>query len=145
MESQNAGEDMIYVAVVDDDASLCRSASRLLRIAGFQAVTYPSAEAFLHDTKRPHFDCLLLDIQLEGMSGIELRARLASVNDPTPIIFITAHDEPEMRAQALAGGCAGFFRKCDSAELVLEAIWRAVGNLQPKGPPSADKDSINKT
>ena len=62
----------IYVAVVDDDENLCRSYGRLLRAADIQPVTYPSAEAFLADTKRPQFDCLVLDIQLGGMSGIQL-------------------------------------------------------------------------
>ncbi len=128
MQSRGVGNDIIYVAVVDDDESLCRSFSRLLRTAGFQAISYPSAEAFLQDTKRPRFDCLVLDIQLGGMSGIELSRRLAAVKDPTPIIFITAHDDPDVQAQAVAGGCGGFFHKSDSAQLVLEAIRQAAGS-----------------
>jgi CheY-like chemotaxis protein len=106
MEALNAGKDNICVAVVDDDESACRSLSRLLRLSGLQPVTYRSAEDFLEDAKRPRFDCLLLDVQLQGIS---------------------AHDEPEVRAEALASGCAGFFRKTDSAELVLSAIRRASG------------------
>jgi FixJ family two-component response regulator len=111
---------------VDDDESVGRSFSRLLRTVGFQAVCYTSAEALLEDTKRPRFDCLVLDIQLEGMSGLELCRRLAAVRDATPIVFITAHDEPELRAAALAAGCAGYFRKTEPGEHVLEAIRRAV-------------------
>jgi FixJ family two-component response regulator len=125
MNPLGVGRDTIYVAVVDDDESVCRSFSRLLRIAGFQAVTYASAEALLEDAKRPRFDCLVLDIQLEGMSGLELSRRLLAVRDSTPVIFITAFDEPEVRAQAMSCGCAGYFRKTESAELVLEAIRRA--------------------
>ena len=117
----------IYVAVVDDDESVCRSLSRLLRAANFQPVTYPSAEGFLADKKHPRFDCLLLDIQLKGMSGLDLSRRLAAVKDGTPVIFITAHDDPEVRAQAKASGCAGYFRKTDSGADVLAAIRRAVG------------------
>ena len=117
---------VIYVAVVDDDASACRSFSRLLRAGGFQSVTYGSAEALLEDDKRPRFDCLLLDIQLGGMSGLELSRRLAAVRDLTPVIFVTAHDDPEMRSQALASGCAGYFKKTDSAGVILEAIRRTV-------------------
>jgi FixJ family two-component response regulator len=112
----------IYVAVVDDDASLRRSLSRLLRAAGFQPITYPSAEAFLDDDKRPDFDCLLLDIRMNGMSGIELQEQLTESGSATPIIFITAHDDPETRKQALAAGCAGYFRKTDSGVEVLAAI-----------------------
>ncbi len=144
MQTRGAGKSIIYVAVVDDDESVCRSFSRFLRIAGFQAVTYASAEAFLQDAKRPRFDCLVLDIQLGGISGLELTQRLGAVNDPTPVIFITAHDEPEVRAQALACGCAGYFRKSDPAEVVLNAIRRAAGisgSEDPESGESSDKNS----
>jgi FixJ family two-component response regulator len=117
----------IYVAVVDDDESVCRSLSRLLRAAHFQPIAYASAEAFLADRKHPKFDCLVLDIQLGGMSGLELRQRLSAVKDCTPVVFITAHDDPEVRAQVEASGCAGFFRKTDSGVDVLAAIRRATG------------------
>jgi FixJ family two-component response regulator len=125
----------IYVAVVDDDESLCRSMSRLLRAAHLQPITYPSAEAFLADTKRPKFDCLVLDIQLKAMSGLDLSRRLSAVNDLTPVVFITAYDDPEVRAQAEASGCAGYFRKTDSGADVLVAIRRAI---------SGDSDSARK-
>lgn len=114
----------VYVAVIDDDESLCRSMSRLLRAAGFQAVTYPSAEDFLQDRKHPQFDCLLLDVQLTGISGIELRRRLAAVGQSTPVIFVTAHDEPELRQEAESVGCAGYFSKTALGSEVLEAIRR---------------------
>lgn len=114
----------IYVAVVDDDESLCRSFGRLLRAAGIQPVTYSSAEAFLADAKHPKFDCLVLDIQLGGISGIELRRRLSAAGETTPVIFITAHDDAETRAEAETVGCAAYFRKTDSGAEVLEAIRR---------------------
>jgi FixJ family two-component response regulator len=114
----------IYVAVVDDDESVCRSFGRLLRAAGIQPITYDSAESFLTDTKHPQFACLLLDIQLGAMSGIELAQRLATEGGRIPIIFITAHDSPEARAEAKAAGCAAYFRKTDSGAEVLEAIRR---------------------
>jgi FixJ family two-component response regulator len=117
----------IYIALVDDDESVCRSLSRLLRAAHFQPIAYPSAEAFLADRNHPRFGCGVLDIQLKGMSGLELSQRLSGVKDGTPIIFITAHDDPEARAQAMAGGCAGYFRKTDLGADVLAAIRRVVG------------------
>jgi len=126
MNSQN-----LYIAVVDDDESVCRSFCRLLRTAHFQPIAYSSAEAFLADTKHPKFDCLVLDIRLEGISGLELRERLAAVQDVTPVVFITAFDDPELRAQAEASGCAGFFRKSDAGSDVLAAIRRATGLLDP--------------
>jgi FixJ family two-component response regulator len=114
----------IYVAVVDDDESVCRSFGRLLRAAGIQPVTYTSAESFLADTKHPQFGCLVLDIQLGAMSGIELAQRLVGDGGHIPIIFITAHDDPEARAAAEAVGCAAYFRKTTPGSEVLEAIRR---------------------
>ena len=116
----------IYVAVIDDDESVCHSMSRLLRAARFQPIAYPSAEAFLADKNHPRFDCLLLDVQLKEMSGVELHRRLAAVKDATPVIFITAYDDPQARAQAEATGCAGFFRKTDPGTDVLAAIRAAI-------------------
>lgn len=111
-----------YVAVIDDDDSLCRSLGRLLYAAGIRFVTYSSAEAFLSDSRRPQFDCLLLDIQLGGMSGIELSRELGAAGSTTPVIFITAFDESDMRERALQSGCAAYLRKTDPAEMVLGAI-----------------------
>ena len=123
----------IYIAVIDDDESTCRSMGRLLRAAHLQPVTYPSAEAFLTDTNRPMFACLVLDIQLTGISGLDLRQRLAAVEDVTPVVFITAHDDPAMRTQAEAFGCAGYFRKTNSGTDILAAIRRVIGLEGPEG------------
>ena len=115
----------IYVAVVDDDLSVRRSFARLLRAAGIEAITYDSAEALLADSKCPRFDCMVLDVQLSGMSGIELARVLSrAAGDRVPIIYITAYDRPEARAEAQVTGCAGYFRKTDSGDDVLEAILR---------------------
>lgn len=127
-DSQNT-----YIAVVDDDESICRSMRRLLCAAHFQPITYSSAECFLADTKHPHFDCMVLDIQLGGMSGLELSRRLASVKDGTPVIFITAHDDPAVRRQAEESGCAGYFFKTDAGTDVLAAIRAAIGRGVPSG------------
>lgn len=116
----------IHIAIIDDEISLCRSMSRLLRAAGYWPVTFSSAEEFLEDAAHPYFSCILLDIQLGGMSGLELHQKLVQSRSPTPVIFITAHDAPEIRAQAESAGCAGFFRKTDSGDAVLAAISRAV-------------------
>jgi len=115
----------IYVGIVDDDESVCRSVGRLLRAVGIQPITYASAESFLADAKRPEFGCLVLDIRLGAMSGIELAQTLTAEGWRIPIIFITAHDDPEARAAAEAVGCAAYFRKTDSGTEVLEAIRKA--------------------
>jgi FixJ family two-component response regulator len=78
-----------YVAIVDDDESLCRSFGRLLRASGMQPIAYLSAEAFLADTKQPVFDCLVFDVQLGGLSGIELAEGLVADGTRRPIFFVT--------------------------------------------------------
>jgi FixJ family two-component response regulator len=128
----------IYVAVVDNDESLCRSLERLLRASHMQAVTYSSAEAFLADTKRPQFDCMVFDIQLGGMSGIELHRHLTASGSTTPVIYLTAHDAPAVRQEALAAGCIAFYHKTESGEEVLRAI-RQVLDPPPSTCPSASR------
>ncbi len=90
-----------------------------------QPITYASAEAFLADTKRPLFDCLLLDVHLGEMSGIELGRRLLAEGHHAPFICITAHEDPDTRTLAEAAGCAAFFRKNDSGAAILDAIRHA--------------------
>ncbi len=114
-----------YVGIVDDDEHFSRALGRLLRAAGIQSITYASAEAFLADTKHPQFDCLVLDVQLGGMTGIELGRRIVADGPHAPFIYLTAHDDPDVRAGAEAIGCAAFFRKTDSGADVLDAIRRA--------------------
>ena len=120
-----------YIAVIDDDPSLCRSLARLLQHAGFQAITFESGEQFLADPLRAHFGCLLVDIQLGGMSGIEMHRRLVADGDRTPVIYITAFDDPRARTEALELGCAGFFRKTDAGTEILETV-RAATHQQEK-------------
>jgi FixJ family two-component response regulator len=116
----------VCVGVIDDDENLRRSFARLLRAAGMQPLTYASAEAFLNDPKHPRFGCLVLDIHLPGMSGLQLFARLKAEGKKTAVLFITAHDDHASRMEAFALGCAGYFHKNDSGRQVLNAIKRAI-------------------
>ncbi len=116
----------VYIAVVDDNESFCRSLGRLLRAADYQPVTYSSAEAFLADTNHPRFECLLLDVGLGRMSGLELGRRLAAVGSTTPMIFITAHDDATTRSEAEALGCFAFVSKVETSGGLLKAIVSAV-------------------
>jgi FixJ family two-component response regulator len=116
----------IYVAVIDDDESFRRSLVRLLRAAHYQPLTYPSAEEFLADTKHPRFDCMLLDIALGGISGLELGRRLAAGGSTVPIVYITAHDDAKTRAEAQAVGCTAFVSKIEPRDVLLDAVARAV-------------------
>ncbi len=122
----NGGLGNFYVGIVDDDESLRRSLARLVSAAGMRPVTYSSAEEFRADMKKPQFDCLILDVQLPGASGLDLRDQLAAESDLTPVLFITAHDDPRAQQVAMAGPCAGFFRKTDAGSELLDAIRQAV-------------------
>lgn len=115
---------MIHVAIIDGDESICRSMSRLLKAAGMESKTFASGELFLSQCKNHHFDCVLLDIQLDGMSGLELYDELNHIGFSTPVLFITSNDAADVRTQAQDAGCAGFFRKSDPGAELLSAIHR---------------------
>jgi FixJ family two-component response regulator len=88
------------VALVEDDASMSHALARVLRLAGYRAATFVSGEAFIRDGGGAEADCLVLDVQLPGMSGFELRERLVQAGILAPVIFITAYDDVEARALA---------------------------------------------
>ena len=116
----------LYVAVVEDDESVRRSLHRLLQQAGLQTIGFASAEDFLADSMRDHFQCLLLDVRLGGMSGIELQQRLIALGVHKPVIYITSHDDPDAKTEALStGGCFGYFSKTDPGPRIIEAVRRA--------------------
>jgi len=112
------------VAIIDADASTRLAMSRLLRGVGFEPSAYTSAESFLADPGHATFGCLLLDIQLPGMSGLELQQQLLDEGDPTPVIFVTAQDDSAIRNLALRNGCAEFFRKIDPGAKIIDALRR---------------------
>ncbi|MBN2505465.1 MAG: response regulator [Verrucomicrobia bacterium] len=118
------------VAVVDDDESFACALGRLFRAAGLEAQTFASAEAFLAAAPLPPPDCLVLDIHLGGMSGLELQRRLRADGNPVPIIFVTAHDVPENRRDAEQGGCAAYFLKPVSRASIVDAIHAAAHQPQ---------------
>lgn len=115
---------MLRVAIVDDDASHCRALARLLRISGMETLAFSSAEEYLEHRSERTFDCLVLDIQLGGMSGFELQSRLAAVDPSLPIVFLSAHEEPETLARAARTGCA-YVKKTEPGLTLLDEIRRA--------------------
>jgi FixJ family two-component response regulator len=128
-----ACDPSIYVAVVDDDEAVRRSLVRLLTAACFRPIAYRSAEEYLADRKRPDFDCIVLDLWLEGMGGLELQKHLLKSGAGPPVIFITAHDEPRLRAEAHAVGCAGYFSKVDASEKIIATI-KEIAAARERGP-----------
>jgi FixJ family two-component response regulator len=113
------------IAVVEDDAGMKKAIERLLRAAGFQPVSFASAEELLQTEAAESAVCLVLDIHLPGLSGFELRRILVASGRAKPIIFITGQDEPSLRDEAQRLGCA-YFRKPFEGKALLEAIRAAV-------------------
>jgi FixJ family two-component response regulator len=113
------------IAVVDDDDGVRRALARLLRADGFESVLFPSAEALLRCDDPEAFQCAILDICLDGMSGLTLARRLASAAPRMEIIFITAADTAAHREQAARVGCLAYFGKPFDGDEMLQAIRRA--------------------
>jgi len=114
------------IAIVDDDASIRDALTSLLRAVGWRAKGFASAEAFLQSGQVHTTACLLLDVRLPGLSGLELQQQLRSRQARLPIIFITAHGNEAMRAQALQAGAVAFFAKPFNDTALLEAIHTAL-------------------
>ena len=114
------------VFVIDDDASVCKSLSRLLRLLGFEAETFVSAELFL---ERKHYDgvgCIILDVQMPGLSGMDLQEELNKADYHMPIIFITGHGDIPTSVQAMKKGAVDFLTKPFDDEELLEAVRKAI-------------------
>jgi FixJ family two-component response regulator len=115
------------IAVIDDDASVRRALQRLLRSAGFTVATFATAREFLDADQWAQTACLVLDIHLPGMSGVELQEYLAASGVPIPIVFITAHDDVSTRERVSRAGAVGYLRKPFDQGTLIEAIGLAIG------------------
>jgi len=116
----------IVVSIVDDDISVRRSTRRLLRSSGFRAEAFASAEEFLDSKAVAATACLILDLRMPGMNGLELQRRLTQNGNPVPIIFLSAHASEEDERSALHAGAVQFLRKPISKEALLSAIREAL-------------------
>jgi FixJ family two-component response regulator len=114
------------VAVVDDDGSFRAALERLLRSAGFPVQSFASAEDFLKSGKQHETGCLIADIRMPGMSGLELQAKLNAHHFSISTIFISAHGDEKIRLQAMKGGAVKFFAKSFDDETLLESIRMAL-------------------
>jgi FixJ family two-component response regulator len=111
------------ISVVDDDHSVRESLARLIRSVGFAVQAFGSAEEFLRAGPGRRPDCLILDIRMPGMNGLELQRELSASDDDLPVIFITAHgSDEEVRARALGAGAVDYLLKPLREEEVLKAI-----------------------
>src|SRR2546423_6124855 len=122
---EEIASDSPLVSIVDDDVSVRRSTRRLLRCSGLRAEAFASAEEFLASGWSKETSCLLLDVRMPGMDGLELQRRLGEIQRLIPIIFLSARASEEEERRALRAGAANFLRKPVSKETLLQAI-RAV-------------------
>ena len=114
------------VYVVDDDASVRRSSERMLRVAGFKVQTFESARDFLSYQRPEGPGCLVLDVRLPGLSGLDLQRELSLAGKQIPIIFLTGHGDIPMSVRAMKAGAVEFLTKPVKQRSLLEAIQAAV-------------------
>jgi len=110
------------ISIVDDDESMREAIQSLLRSVGFRAKTFASGEQFLQSDQIENTACLILDVRMPGMSGLDLQRRLMATECRIPIVFVTAHGEEEARSRALQEGAVDFLLKPFSEEALLNAI-----------------------
>jgi FixJ family two-component response regulator len=120
------------ISVVDDDDSVRESLQGLIRSLGLAVRAFASAEEFLSAEQFDDTDCLILDVRLPGMTGLELQRRLISGNRQIPIVFITAHDDEAARSQAVRDGAVDYLFKPFPEDALLKAINTAL-NRADKG------------
>ena len=116
------------ISIVDDDDSLRNSLDNLIRSVGFRAQGFPSAEAFLSSNQVHDTACLILDVRLPGMNGLELQRRIVAANWRIPVIFITSHADGDARAWALEAGAVAYLYKPFREEELLDAIDAALNH-----------------
>ena len=114
------------ISVVDDDDAVRESLRALLRSVKFVVEVFASAEEFLSSDRARETDCLILDVRMPGMSGLELQRRLVVRHPEMPVIFITAHGDEELRSRALKGGAVDYLLKPFSEEALLNAVQTAL-------------------
>jgi len=119
-------QDSRLVAIVDDDELMRGALQALLKEAGFPARAYASAEEFLRSGAQYQSSCLIVDVRMPGMSGLDLQARLEEAQIRTPIILISAHGDERMRRQALRAGAADFLSKPFDDEVLLRSVRAAL-------------------
>jgi FixJ family two-component response regulator len=118
---------MAMVAIVDDNEPFRRATGSFVRSLGYAVLQFASAEAFLKSNQLYDTDCLISDVQMPGMNGIELQGELIAQGHQLPIIFVTGFPEMKARAQALASGAIGFLAKPFSDEMLMTCLNKALG------------------
>jgi FixJ family two-component response regulator len=110
------------IAVVDDEAAVRKSLSRFLGAAGFDVRAYSSGQEFLDACQDERPDCAVLDLQMSGLTGIDVQERLSGSADRPPVVMITANDDPDVRRKCIALGMEAFLLKPVNGEYLLQVI-----------------------
>lgn len=114
------------IAIVDDDEPLREALGSVLKAAGFLTSTFASAEEFLDSDGRQDTACLILDVRLPGMSGVEMQRHLLDAGNQVPIVFVTAHGDASLRDLVMKAGAAGFLNKPVRSDVLLKEIQAAL-------------------
>jgi FixJ family two-component response regulator len=114
------------IAIVDDDESIRVATATLMGSCGFAARGFASAEEFLQSPELGETSCIISDVHMPGIDGLELQSRLASTHRRTPVIFITAFRDPRIQERALAGGAICFLTKPFDGETLIQCVDRAL-------------------
>ena len=138
MNAGERGAGSLLVSIVDDDASMRTSTRRLISTFGFSAEAFASAQAFLDSGSLQDTACLILDVRMPGIDGLELQRRLAGTHRRLPIIFITAHASAEEERRAQQAGAIAFLRKPVSVQALLSALHAAEAAWR-RGAQDADE------
>ena len=121
MKEINKSKNDTLIAIVDDEASVCEALESLLKSIGFRTASFTSARSFLDSSELPKVSCVVLDVSMPNMNGLELQRHLASTN-PIPIIFVTAHRDEKTRERALRAGAISFLNKPFSDEALIDSL-----------------------
>ncbi|MDD5544170.1 MAG: response regulator [Acidobacteriia bacterium] len=121
------------ISVIDDDESVRDATATLLRSAGYRAELFPSAELFLTSGALNETECLILDVRMPGMSGLELQHHLNSENARVPIIFVAAYDDEPIRSQVIEAGAVAFLNKPFASDVLLASIHEAMSRRDRPG------------
>jgi FixJ family two-component response regulator len=123
---------LAMISIVDDDGSVRTAIKALLRSAGYEAETFASAELFIESGAQRETECLVLDVRMPGIDGLELQRRMNEAKSHVPIIFVTAHDDRAHRKTAMAAVAASFFQKPFDASAFVAAVRAAMVRVRER-------------
>lgn len=129
------------IAIVDDDEAMRDALCELVQVMGFSTEAFDCAAAFLADLAPGRFDCLITDVRMPGMDGIDLQRRLRALGSTMPVVMITAAPDPAGRARALGGGACAYLAKPVDDSTLLDHLRSALGRDEEPGEQVNGDDS----